>query len=66
MTQLTIFDYKRKVDIRGLCDDAHCPKCGRGFLYPEETDLGVCPECGCLVDWERWHMVNDEEVLSEK
>ena len=63
--QMTIFDYKRSVEIRGLCDDAYCPECGYGFGYPEETDLGVCPEGGCIVDWTRWHKVNDEQTEEE-
>lgn len=63
--QMTIFDYLEEqkpipVDIYGLCDDAYCPKCGRGFLDPQENDLPRCPLCGCRVDWTRWHQINDD------
>lgn len=64
--QITIWEYMEDlkpipVDIMGLCDDAYCPKCGRGFLDPQENDLPSCPFCGQRVDWTRWHYLNDNE-----
>ena len=61
--QLSLFDTERKepvfpVDIRGLCDDAYCPKCKRAF-EDTETDIERCPKCGCRVDWTPWHYHND-------
>jgi len=66
MKQITIDEYLQSlkpipVDIMGLCDDAYCPKCGYGFMDPEENDLPACPVCGCKVDWARWHRINDPE-----
>ena len=49
---------KMPVDIRGLMDDAVCPKCGWYFL-DEQTDCDVCPNCGQPVDWTKWHQIND-------
>ena len=52
--QMNIFDFLPKnepifdVDIRGLCDDAYCPKCGYGFKeWQGEVDSERCPECEC-------------------
>jgi hypothetical protein len=49
-----------ELDIRGVCDDAYCPKCDYGFM-DSETDAERCPRCGVKVSWERWHEINDEE-----
>lgn len=49
-----------EVNIRGLCDDAYCPKCDYGFM-DNETDAERCPKCGVKVSWKRWHKINDEE-----
>ncbi len=63
--QLTIYDYLAEldkvydVDVRGLCDDAYCPKCGYAF-WDREADCEACPECGTKVRWDRWHRLNDE------
>lgn len=56
------------LDIRGICDDGYCPNCGHPFdeyLWPEEIDCEVCPECGTQLDWERWHLHNDKKTESE-
>jgi hypothetical protein len=61
--QQTIDEANEKVyelDIRGICDDAYCPKCNYGFM-DSETDAERCPKCGVKVSWERWHKINDEE-----
>lgn len=50
-----------EVDIRGICDDAYCPKCGYAFKdWLGEIDID-CPECKIKLDWTRWHMLNDED-----
>jgi DNA-directed RNA polymerase subunit RPC12/RpoP len=56
-----------ELDIRGIYDDAYCPKCGYGFM-DSETDAERCPKCGVKVSWERWHEINDteEKVITEK
>lgn len=67
--QLTINDYLREhnakiyqVEIKGLCDDAYCPKCGYEFWETKELDCERCPKCGIRVDWKPWHNANDNEV----
>ena len=64
--QMNIFDFLpnpndvenvRQVDIKGICDDAYCPKCGRA-LADKYIDR-ACPDCGQLLDWTRWHKLND-------
>lgn len=63
MRQLTLRDILGEpVVIAGLMDDAYCPKCLRGFLYPRETDADICPMCHTRVDWTPWHRANDKEV----
>ncbi len=63
--QITIDEYLEELDrvypveIFGICDDAYCPRCNYGFMYPEETDLDRCPHCGTRVDWAPWHRKND-------
>ena len=56
-----------ELDIKGICDDAYCPKCDYGFM-DNETDAERCPKCGVKVSWEQWHKVNDteEKVITEK
>lgn len=52
------------LDIRGLCDDAFCPKCGYMFTdygTESEVDCEKCPECGIRVSWDLWHRINDKE-----
>ena len=51
------------VVIKGLCDDAYCPNCGRGFMDPMENDLSECPLCHTKVNWEPWHKANDNEEI---
>ena len=64
--QMNIFDFfPRKepifpVDIRGMLDDAYCPKCQYSF-DDKETDCERCPKCGLRVDWSPWHRCNDME-----
>ena len=64
--QLNIYDFLPdpnkvyELDIRGLCDDAHCPKCGYCFM-DHETDMAACPVCHIRVDWTRWHRINDDD-----
>lgn len=50
----------RKVDIKGICDDAYCPKCNYTFS-DQEIDYPICPICGIFLDFELWHRVNDKE-----
>ena len=62
MQQMTIQDLLgQTVIIAGICDDAYCPNCKRGFIYPKETDMDECPLCKTRVNWERWHIANDKE-----
>lgn len=69
--QMNIFDFIPKkepifsVDIKGICDDPFCPKCGYEFwtcTNRSEIDCERCPSCGIRVDWSRWHFVNDEDL----
>jgi hypothetical protein len=48
------------VDIKGICDDAYCPKCGRALA--EKLADRDCPSCHAKLDWSRWHRMNDREV----
>ena len=48
------------VEIKGLMDDAYCPKCGYCFWETKEMDCETCPSCGIRVSWEPWHRANDE------
>lgn len=50
------------VEIKGLMDDAYCPKCGYEFWETRDLDCDRCPSCGIRVDWTPWHQANDEEV----
>lgn len=70
--QISIQDYLKtqvetekvfELDIRGLCDDPYCPKCGYEFWTEgkrSEVDCERCPNCHIRVNWTRWHRVNDE------
>lgn len=46
-----------EVDIRGICDDGYCPKCGilLNDLIPD------CPDCHTKLDWSRWKKLNEVE-----
>lgn len=65
--QLSIFDYQEPVyelEIKGICDDPYCPKCGYAFWTDSnrnEVDCEHCPECHIKVDWTFWHRLNDDE-----
>lgn len=48
------------VAIRGICDDAYCPKCGYEFR-DDETDCNMCPMCNTYLEWSTYHILNDEE-----
>lgn len=65
--QIELFDFLEQLDkkvyemdIRGLCDDGYCPRCGHSFDEFKECDCERCPECGVRISWERWHKVNDD------
>ena len=52
------------LDIRGLCDDPYCPKCGYAFWTygpNNEIDCERCPKCKIRVKWDGWHRANDDE-----
>lgn len=49
------------VDIRGLCDDAYCPKCGAELDEYKYLDCEKCPHCGVRITWDSWHRANDED-----
>lgn len=65
--QMTIYDFIPKTEpvfplkIKGLMDDAYCPKCGYPFNELKEKDCKRCPCCKIRVDWSPWHKLNDEE-----
>ena len=50
----------RKVNIKGICDDAYCPMYNYAFR-DFEIDSPICPNCGIFLDFEPWHRVNDNE-----
>ena len=52
------------VDIKGICDDAYCPKCGFSLDELKIKDCERCPECGQRIDWTPWHRCNDEPVAA--
>lgn len=70
--QMSIYDYLEQeklhdLDIRGLCDDPYCPSCGYGFRTygsDNEIDIERCPKCNIRVSWDRWHRMNDEEMMN--
>ncbi len=53
------------VDIKGLCDDAYCPKCGTCLDENQFCDK-ECPVCHTQLDWKPWHVLNDEWYLKNK
>lgn len=62
--QISIFEYidsikPLPVDIRGLCDDAYCPRCNYCLDELKELDCKICPVCGVKIDWGPWHRMND-------
>ena len=66
--QINMFDYLESlkeeclpVDIRGICDDAYCPKCDCGIDEYKWMDCKRCPHCGQLISWDTWHRSNDRE-----
>lgn len=67
MYQINIFEYMknrdkpREINCKGLCDDPYCPKCDYEFDYFTEVDAERCPKCGCRVNWDFWHRLNDED-----
>lgn len=67
--QMHIFDFISEkepiypLEIKGLCDDGYCPKCGYPFDEYKELDCERCPECGVKVDWRPWHRLNDQGGL---
>ena len=64
--QMDIYDYLPDpnkvlpVDIRGICDDAYCPRCNN-CIPDRYTDDPKCPYCGQPIDWKPWHFMNDKE-----
>ena len=66
--QITLDEYLREladkatpVDIKGLCDDAYCPRCNVCLDEIRFLDCELCPYCGLRIDWGPWHHFNDEE-----
>lgn len=63
--QISMFDYLKELDrvypveIKGLCNDAYCPKCNYALMPFKENDLERCPHCGTKLDWQPWHRMND-------
>lgn len=50
-----------ELQIKGICDDPVCPKCGYEFWTESkrnEVDMERCPVCGIRVSWRRWHKMN--------
>jgi len=45
----------KDVDIKGLCDDGYCPDCGVSLDDLTEE----CPECGCILNWDHWKILNE-------
>ena len=68
--QMDIYEYMatikpRPVNVKGLLDDAYCPNCDTFLDDLKVLDCKECPECGCKLDWEPWHRLNDEEENDE-
>ena len=63
--QIELLDYLKQlnealpVDIRGLCDDAYCPKCGSGLDEFKHLDCDRCPECNARISWKPWYKANE-------
>ena len=53
------------VEIKGLMDDAYCPKCGYCFMETRELDCKICPVCKTRISWKPWHDANDEEIIND-
>lgn len=49
------------VVIKGICDDAYCPKCDISINEIFWMDCERCPYCGCRISWEPWHRANDKD-----
>ena len=47
------------VIIKGLCDDAYCPKCDYALDEHQSCDK-ACPKCHTPLDWTPWHKLNDD------
>ena len=48
----------KRVDIRGLCDDAYCPTCGHSI---DDKDLNKpCKECGQVIDYSWYYEMNSD------
>ena len=64
--QMSIFEFIRKQEpifpvlIKGLCDDAYCPRCKAGIDDLKYLDSEKCPHCGLRIDWSPWHKANDD------
>lgn len=69
--QMNIFDFISTkepifaVDIRGICDDAYCPKCNYPLDATKELDCERCPDCRIKIDWSPWHKMNDDWEMEE-
>jgi hypothetical protein len=69
--QMTIFDFIRKKEpifsvlIKGLCDDAYCPRCKACIDDRKYLDSEKCPHCGLRIDWSPWHRANDDMEESD-
>ena len=50
---------KVPVIIKGLCDDAYCPKCDYALDEIQSCDK-ACPKCRTPLDWTPWHKLNDD------
>ena|GEM_PF-6953368 len=50
---------KVPVIIKGLCDDAYCPKCDYALDEHQSCDK-ACPKCHTPLDWTPWHKLNDD------
>lgn len=63
--QMNIYDWMAEVNkihpvkVKGLMDDAYCPKCDYCLDELKELDCEECPSCGTKIDWAPWHRAND-------
>ena len=53
------------VDIKGICDDAYCPKCNCCLDEYKYLDQD-CPYCHTRLDWAPWHRKNDDWWLNRQ
>ena len=70
MGQITIDEYlkeiePKKVDIKGICDDAYCPECNCSLDEYKYLDQD-CPYCHTRLDWAPWHRKNDDWWLNRQ